>query len=47
MELSTNTVQFTAETSSNGVLVRDFTVGGLTGALWSPPTPRPYALPWS
>ncbi|MFD4878092.1 alpha/beta hydrolase [Streptomyces sp. NPDC058420] len=36
MELSTNPVQFTAETSSNGVLVRDFTVDGLTGALWSP-----------
>ncbi|MFD9485424.1 alpha/beta hydrolase family protein [Streptomyces sp. NPDC059991] len=31
--------QFTAETSSNGVLVRDFTVGEVTGALWSPASP--------
>jgi dienelactone hydrolase len=29
-------VRFTAETSSNGVIERDFTVGGVTGALWSP-----------
>ena len=36
MELSQYSVHFTAETSSNGVLVRDFTVGELTGALWSP-----------
>jgi cephalosporin-C deacetylase-like acetyl esterase len=36
MELCYHSVQFTAETSSNGVLVRDFTVGELTGALWSP-----------
>ena len=31
-----HSVQFTAETSSNGVVERDFTVGELTGALWSP-----------
>jgi pimeloyl-ACP methyl ester carboxylesterase len=29
-------VQFTAETSSDGVLARDFTVGGVAGVLWSP-----------
>ncbi|MFC7265387.1 alpha/beta hydrolase [Streptomyces lutosisoli] len=31
-----HSVQFTAETSSNGVLERDFTVGGIPGVLWSP-----------
>ncbi|MBV6696801.1 alpha/beta hydrolase [Kitasatospora aureofaciens] len=31
-----HSVQFTAETSSNGVIERDFTVGEITGALWSP-----------
>ena len=31
-----NTVHFTAETSSNGVLERDFTVGEIPGVLWSP-----------
>ncbi|WP_330302137.1 MULTISPECIES: alpha/beta hydrolase [unclassified Streptomyces] len=31
-----HSVQFTAETSSNGVLERDFTVGELPGVLWSP-----------
>lgn len=29
-------VQFTAETSSNGVVERDFTVSGVPGVLWSP-----------
>ena len=29
-------VHFTAETSSNGVIERDFTVGEVTGVLWSP-----------
>lgn len=29
-------VQFTAETSSNGVIERDFTLGEVTGVLWSP-----------
>lgn len=29
-------VHFTAETSSNGIRERDFTVKGVTGALWSP-----------
>jgi pimeloyl-ACP methyl ester carboxylesterase len=29
-------LHFTAETSSNGVLERDFTVGEVTGVLWSP-----------
>ena len=31
-----NTVHFTAETSSNGVTERDFTLGEVTGVLWSP-----------
>jgi pimeloyl-ACP methyl ester carboxylesterase len=30
-----NSVHFTAETSSNGVRERDFTVGAVTGVLWS------------
>jgi pimeloyl-ACP methyl ester carboxylesterase len=31
-----NSVYFTAETSSDGVVERDFTMGEVTGALWSP-----------
>jgi pimeloyl-ACP methyl ester carboxylesterase len=31
-----HSLQFTAETSSDGLVERDFTVGGVTGALWSP-----------
>ena len=31
-----HSVHFTAETSSNGVVERDFTVGEVTGVLWSP-----------
>ncbi|MEU5236816.1 hypothetical protein ACH4UR_21795 [Streptomyces lydicus] len=31
-----HSLNFTAETSSNGVVERDFTVGDITGALWSP-----------
>ncbi|MEU9475975.1 alpha/beta hydrolase [Streptomyces sp. NPDC048191] len=31
-----NYVQFTAETTSNGVVERDFTVGEIPGVLWSP-----------
>jgi cephalosporin-C deacetylase-like acetyl esterase len=31
-----HSVQFTAETSSNGVVERDFTVGEIPGVLWSP-----------
>jgi len=31
-----HSVLFTAETSSNGVLERDFTVGDVPGVLWSP-----------
>jgi pimeloyl-ACP methyl ester carboxylesterase len=31
-----HSVHFTAETSSDGVLERDFTVGEVTGVLWSP-----------
>lgn len=31
-----NSIHFTAETSADGVLERDFTVGEVTGALWSP-----------
>ena len=33
-----HSVHFTAETSSNGVVERDFTVGEVPGALWSPST---------
>jgi hypothetical protein len=29
-------MHFTAETSSNGVLERTFTLGDITGVLWSP-----------
>ncbi len=32
-----NSLQFTAETTSNGVVERDFTVGEIPGVLWSPP----------
>src|SRR3954453_17607642 len=31
-----NSVRFTAETSSNGVVERDFIVGEVPGVLWSP-----------
>jgi pimeloyl-ACP methyl ester carboxylesterase len=31
-----HSVNFTAETSSDGVVERDFTVGEITGVLWSP-----------
>ncbi|MFI1740012.1 alpha/beta hydrolase family protein [Streptomyces sioyaensis] len=31
-----HSVHFTAETSANGVVERDFTVGEVTGMLWSP-----------
>jgi dienelactone hydrolase len=31
-----NSLRFTVETSSNGVLERDFTLGEVTGVLWSP-----------
>ena len=31
-----HSVRFTAETSSNGLVERDFTVGEVTGVLWSP-----------
>jgi pimeloyl-ACP methyl ester carboxylesterase len=31
-----HSLQFTAESSSNGMLERDFTVGGIPGVLWSP-----------
>ncbi|KUN78237.1 hypothetical protein AQJ66_31325 [Streptomyces bungoensis] len=31
-----NSLDFTAETSANGVRERDFTVGGVPGVLWSP-----------
>lgn len=32
------TPEFTAQTSSNGLLTRDFTVGDIPGVLWSPTT---------
>src|SRR4051795_6319242 len=41
-----HTVHFTAETSANGVLERDFTVGDIPGALWSP-APAPAHAPAS
>ncbi|MCX4851567.1 alpha/beta hydrolase [Streptomyces sp. NBC_00893] len=31
-----HSLQFTAESSSNGMVERDFTVGGVPGVLWSP-----------
>ncbi|MBO1414876.1 alpha/beta hydrolase [Streptomyces sp. FH025] len=31
-----HSLQFTAESSSNGMIERDFTVGGVPGVLWSP-----------
>jgi dienelactone hydrolase len=31
-----DSLRFTAETSSNGVIERDFTLGEITGVLWSP-----------
>ena len=31
-----HSLHFTAETSSNGVAERDFTVGEIPGVLWSP-----------
>lgn len=31
-----NTLYFTSETSSNGVVERNFTLGDITGVLWSP-----------
>ncbi|MER7579027.1 alpha/beta hydrolase [Kitasatospora sp. NPDC097691] len=33
-----NTFQFTADSVSNGIRERDFTVGGVPGVLWSPAT---------
>ena len=31
-----HSLRFTAETSSNGVIERDFTLGEITGVIWSP-----------
>jgi hypothetical protein len=31
-----HSLRFTSETSSNGVVERDFIVGEVTGVLWSP-----------
>src|SRR4051794_17056707 len=31
-----NTLHFTAENSANGIVERDFTLGEVTGVLWSP-----------
>lgn len=42
-----NSLRFTAESSSDGVLERDFTVGDVPGVLWSPPPARPVPRPWS
>ncbi|MEU6420008.1 alpha/beta hydrolase [Streptomyces spiralis] len=39
-----HSVHFTAETSANGVLERDFTVGEIPGVLWSPAS-RPDRAP--
>ncbi|WP_346427575.1 hypothetical protein [Streptomyces sp. AcE210] len=40
-----HSLQFTAESSSNGMLERDFTVGGIPGVLGAPGMPpmRPIA----
>ena len=42
-----DTLRFTAQTSSDGVVERDFTLGEITGVLWSPaagPAPTPLVL---
>jgi hypothetical protein len=42
-----HSLQFTAQSSSNGMVERDFTVGDVPGVLWSPVSgPDDYA-PWS
>ena len=38
-------LHFTAETSSNGVIEHNFTVGNVTSALWSP-APGANRVPW-
>jgi hypothetical protein len=38
-----HSLRFTARTSSNGVLERDFTLGEITGVLWSPATGSEHA----
>ncbi|SFY53878.1 hypothetical protein STEPF1_07169 [Streptomyces sp. F-1] len=41
--------QFTTQSSSDGIVERDFTVGDIPGALWSPEPaagPRPPARRW-
>ncbi|WP_310713834.1 hypothetical protein [Nonomuraea sp. 3-1Str] len=42
-----HSLQFTAESSSNGMLERDFTVGDVPGVIWSPASDAPIARPWS
>ncbi|MFB7778311.1 dienelactone hydrolase family protein [Streptomyces bauhiniae] len=39
-----NSLSFTAESSSDGVRERDFTVNGVPGVLWSPASPDPAPL---
>lgn len=39
-------LHFTAEPSSNGMVERDFTVGDVTGILWSPASGADRAPPW-
>lgn len=40
-----HSLQFTARTSADGIVTRDFTVGGVPGVLWSPAAPSPAADP--
>ncbi|GGV22292.1 hypothetical protein GCM10010260_73200 [Streptomyces filipinensis] len=40
-----NSLHFTAESSSNGILERDFTVGDVPGVLWSPASDGPDRAP--
>lgn len=40
-----HSLQFTAESSSNGMLERDFTVGDVPGVLWSPASNAAHRAP--
>ncbi|MFG2881856.1 alpha/beta hydrolase [Streptomyces sp. NPDC048297] len=42
-----HSLQFTEQSSSNGVVEREFTVGDIPGALWSPASSPPAASVWS
>ena len=47
MSSSQFTLQFTAETSANGVREREFTLGDIPGVLWSPAAPASASVPGS